>query len=88
MPGKLPIHVYSHEGTHIASVSNFGDAARLMGKGRAVRWGARGPVLWTEGLEDFRAGESFGEAARIMWDRLVESDVKLSVDEIRRGMAL
>lgn len=89
MVGKLPYHIYTIEGVHIGSISNVEDAVRLMARGRIVRWGARGPVLWSEGFEDFSAGESYDKAARIAWDRLLmETDVKLSVDQIREGMAI
>lgn len=88
MAKKLPFHIYTKQGEHIASLSNLEDAARLMGTGRIVRWGARGPVLWSEGFEDFSAGESFDKAARVMWDTLIASDVRLTVDEIRKGMSL
>lgn len=88
MPRKLPFNVYAKDGALLASLAGLEDAARLMSKGRIVRWGARGRVLWSEGFEGFCAGESFDKAARIMFDRVMETDVKLSIDEIRKGYGL
>ncbi len=57
---------------HIASCTHAEDAAALVaiGGGRILdgAWPGR-PCVWTEGAEDFSAGESYDRAAEVMLRR-------------------
>ena len=67
----MRLYVFDSSGEHLASVRRSSDAVLLcIGKGRIIRWGYRGRILWSEGFEEFSASESFDKAAKIVWDRM------------------
>lgn len=60
--------IYSGVGEYVASCKYLEDCAAFAafrGDGTTVRVD-HGPVIWTEGKEEIRAGESYDRAAEIM----------------------
>jgi hypothetical protein len=73
MASTPQLKIFNSEGGYIGCVKHYEDAACLVasyGKGASVRFGHdRKNVLWTEGAEDFSAGESYDRAATVMRQR-------------------
>jgi len=62
--------VYNPKGAKIAAFVHAEDAAMFVssaGDGYEVKIGSK--TVWTEGSEDFLAGESYDRAAEVMWSR-------------------
>lgn len=76
MAGAPNLKVYTSDNEYVASFNYYEDAAMFAGfrgNGSTVRFGhQKSWVLWTEGAEEFPAGESLDRAAEIMRQRLRE----------------
>ena len=74
--GASPIwKVYNDQDEYIASTKYVEDAAVLISAnmGGTIRNGhAKANILWTEGAEDFPAGESYDGVAQVVHQRIQE----------------
>lgn len=72
MSGTPGFKVFDAEGNYVAAVRDASLAAALIGS--ALYEGARvkfnGRIIWREGEEEVRSGESFDRAAEIMHARV------------------
>jgi hypothetical protein len=71
MAGSPKYKVYSPSKEYIASCKHAEGAACLVGMygdGSTVRLG-HGPIIWSEGAEDFSGGNSYDGAAAVMHER-------------------
>lgn len=73
MAGSPQLKVFNSLGEYIGCVKHYDDAACLVGSygaGATVRFGhSKKQTLWTEGAEEFPAGESYDRAGAIMRQR-------------------
>lgn len=74
MAGSPNLKVYNPSGEYVAACKYGEDAAQIVssyGDGATVRDGHnKKSTVWTEGSEDFSAGESFDSAALLMIQRI------------------
>ena len=70
MSGAPRLKIFNSEGEYIGCVKHFEDAACLVasyGTGASVRDGhSKKCTIWTEGAEEFSAGESYDRAGTVM----------------------
>lgn len=73
MAASPDLKVFCPQGEYVAACKRYEDAACLAsfyGDGATIRLGhAKRLTLWTEGAEEFGAGESYDRAANVMADR-------------------
>ena len=69
MSSPLVWKVYSASGEHIASVRDAEDAAALVGLHDDGKVRVDGRIVWREGQEEDRAGNSYDFAAGVMHQR-------------------
>lgn len=73
MASSPQLKVFNSLGEYIGCVKHYEDAACLVGSygaGATVRYGhSKKHTLWTEGAEEFRAGEAYDRAGAIMRER-------------------
>lgn len=76
MAGTPEFKVYSLGGEYVACFKYPSDAAAftsILGDGASVRSGHNKKfTVWTEGSENFRAGESYDRAGELIAERLAE----------------
>lgn len=73
MSGSPSLKIFNPSGEYIGCVKHYEDAACLValyGTGAQVRYGHnKRNSLWTEGSEEFLAGESYDRAGAVMRER-------------------
>ena len=72
MSGSPKFKIYNLNREYIGCVKYAEDAAALValqGDGATVKYD-HGKVIWREGAEELSAGESYDEAARVMYRRI------------------
>jgi len=72
MASPLVWKVYSASGEHIASLRDAEDAAALVGLHDDGKVLVDGRIVWREGKEEDRAGNSYDFAAGVMYQRRAE----------------
>lgn len=74
MAGTPSFKVYDENRTYVAAVADAHLAAALVGAAGYNGWSVKfsGRIIWREGQENVRAGESFDLAAETMWHRIHE----------------
>ena len=80
---------YAGRPEYVASCKYLEDAAALvafLGEGSTIRWG-HSVVLWTEGREDFPAGESYDRVRDVCAKRMAEHSAKTYDKSHGRGSA-
>lgn len=74
MAGAPALKVYNPSGDYVAACKCGEDAACLValyGDGASIRFGhSKGRTVWTEGAEEFPAGESYDRVAALIFERL------------------
>jgi len=73
MAGSPQLKIFNSQGEYIGCVKHYEDAACLVasyGAGATVRLGhSKKQTLWTEGAEEFSAGEGYDRAGLLMQQR-------------------